>query len=316
MEGFVFLKRILEGGGVGPEVAEADPDREIRHLLLYLHYFEEEFLVLLSETKLKLDFKHSLERDSYYHRFESLRRLFEDLRDERDVEYALAELRHRRPGVRRAVVKLNDSFSGTVPFRLDIEASENEAFLQRKNLRALEAVHEQLAELPDIGFQHSTLSVLKSINYYFHDSTACLVVDGKIAVAIEEERLTREKHTIAFPQKATERCLSMAGLNPKDIDAVAVSIRPSKDWSRKLRYGLGHPSSAPRFVVADMRHGGLGAECVDQRRRNATHGQQPLAIRHALPDRPGRRRARKGVAVVGRRHDQIRRRFQGGQGTG
>lgn len=82
MEGFVFLKRILEGGGVGPEVAEADPDREIRHLLLYLRYFEEEFLVLLSETKLKLDFKHSLERDSYYHRFETLRRLFEDLRDD------------------------------------------------------------------------------------------------------------------------------------------------------------------------------------------------------------------------------------------
>lgn len=37
---------------------------------------------------------------------------FEDLRDEHDVTGALAELRHRRPGVRRAVVKLNDSFSG------------------------------------------------------------------------------------------------------------------------------------------------------------------------------------------------------------
>lgn len=37
---------------------------------------------------------------------------FEDLRDERDVEHALVDLRRRRPGIRRAVVKLNDSFSG------------------------------------------------------------------------------------------------------------------------------------------------------------------------------------------------------------
>jgi carbamoyltransferase len=89
------------------------------------------------------------------------------------------------------------------------------------------------------------------LNYFFHDSTACLLVDGKIAVAIEEERLTREKHTSAFPQKAIERCLSITGLGPKDIDAVAVSIRPSEDWPRKVSYGLTHPTSAPRFVMVD-----------------------------------------------------------------
>lgn len=99
------------------------------------------------------------------------------------------------------------------------------------------------------------------LNYYFHDSTACLVIDGKIAVAIEEERLTREKHTRAFPEKAIDRCLSVAGLNPKDIDAVAVSIRPSKDWTRKVFYGLTHLPSAPRFVGADLGRG-LGRQFV------------------------------------------------------
>lgn len=99
------------------------------------------------------------------------------------------------------------------------------------------------------------------LNYYFHDSTACLVIDGKIAVAIEEERLTREKHTRAFPEKAIDRCLSVAGLNPKDIDAVAVSIRPSKDWTRKVFYGLTHIPSAPRFVGADLGRG-LGRQFV------------------------------------------------------
>ena len=81
------------------------------------------------------------------------------------------------------------------------------------------------------------------LNYTFHDSSACLVVDGKVAVAIEEERLTREKHTGAFPQKAIERCLSIAGLNPKDIDAVAISIKPSENLATKFLWGLAHARS-------------------------------------------------------------------------
>ena len=47
--------------------------------------------------------------------------------------------------------------------------------------------------------QGGTLNILGLI-YYFHDSTACLLVDGKITDAIEEERLTRKKHTTALPE--------------------------------------------------------------------------------------------------------------------
>ena len=61
--------------------AEDYQDREIYQLALYLALFEGEFLALLSETRLKLDFRHSLERDSFYHRFESLRRLLGDIRE-------------------------------------------------------------------------------------------------------------------------------------------------------------------------------------------------------------------------------------------
>jgi len=78
------------------------------------------------------------------------------------------------------------------------------------------------------------------------------VVDGKIAVAIEEERLTREKHTAAFPQKAIERCLSVAGMNPKDLDAVAVSIKHSKDWAKKAFYVLAHAPSVRPFNAQGM----------------------------------------------------------------
>jgi hypothetical protein len=57
-------------------------DREIYHVSLYLRFFERDFLSILSETRLKLDFKHSLERDSFYHRFESLRKRLEDFEEE------------------------------------------------------------------------------------------------------------------------------------------------------------------------------------------------------------------------------------------
>jgi len=95
------------------------------------------------------------------------------------------------------------------------------------------------------------------INYFYHDSTACLVVDGRIAVAIEEERLTRDKHTTKFPRRAIARCLSEAGLSAADIDAIAVSIKPFKDWSAKVAYGLARPRSLKPFAMNEVAGGGL-----------------------------------------------------------
>ncbi len=87
LEELPYLKRAVAGGGEKDSPAsrihaEDYQDREVYQLALYLAYFESEFLVLLSETRLKLDFRHSLERDSFYHRFENLRRLLEDLRED------------------------------------------------------------------------------------------------------------------------------------------------------------------------------------------------------------------------------------------
>jgi carbamoyltransferase len=76
------------------------------------------------------------------------------------------------------------------------------------------------------------------LNYFFHDSTAYLVVDGKLIAAIEEERLTRIKHTGAFPRNVIARCLKMSGLEAGKIDAVAVSIKPSLHWGSKAGYAL------------------------------------------------------------------------------
>lgn len=85
--------------------------------------------------------------------------------------------------------------------------------------------------------------VILGLNYYFHDSTACIVKDGKLIAAIEEERLNRDKHTQAFPQLAIERCLKIAGLSLNDIDHIAVSIKPKTHWFKKLLYILRRPNS-------------------------------------------------------------------------
>ncbi len=82
-----YLKKAMAAGGEKDSPAsrvnaEDYQDREVYQLALYLAFFEGEFLALLSETRLKLDFKHSMERDSFYHRFENLRRLLEDLRED------------------------------------------------------------------------------------------------------------------------------------------------------------------------------------------------------------------------------------------
>jgi len=90
------------------------------------------------------------------------------------------------------------------------------------------------------------------LNYYFHDSTACVVQDGKLVVAIEEERLTRIKHTDSFPVQAIDRCLKTCGLKPEEIDAVAVSIKPDLHRSDKATYILKNITEARPFLRHEL----------------------------------------------------------------
>ncbi|NRD24179.1 carbamoyltransferase [Winogradskyella litoriviva] len=84
--------------------------------------------------------------------------------------------------------------------------------------------------------------IILGLNYYFHDSSACIVKDGILLAAIEEERLNRDKHTQAFPSLSIKKCLDIAGLTYDDIDHIAVSIKPTTNWSNKLGFLLKHPS--------------------------------------------------------------------------
>src|SRR5450755_1000032 len=68
-----------------------------------------------------------------------------------------------------------------------------------------------------------TRSVVLGINAA-HDSAACLLIDGEIAVAIAEERLARTKHFEGFPQRAIDYCLRSAGIVDRSaVDTVVVN---------------------------------------------------------------------------------------------
>src|SRR5205809_572096 len=59
------------------------------------------------------------------------------------------------------------------------------------------------------------------INYsQMHDSSACLVRDGELLFAAEEERISRIKHDCGFPKNAIQSCLDFAGLRPQQIEEV------------------------------------------------------------------------------------------------
>ncbi len=81
------------------------------------------------------------------------------------------------------------------------------------------------------------------LNAYHGDSSACLVKDGKLIAAIEEERIRRVKHWAGFPSEAIRFCLSYAGIGPEDLDYIAISRNPYARFHKKiLRVLLKRPS--------------------------------------------------------------------------
>jgi carbamoyltransferase len=70
------------------------------------------------------------------------------------------------------------------------------------------------------------------ISAYYHDSAACLVADGKIIAAAQEERFTRKKHDENFPVNAINYCLTEAKLSPQKIDYVVFYDKPFLKFER------------------------------------------------------------------------------------
>ena len=85
------------------------------------------------------------------------------------------------------------------------------------------------------------------ISAYYHDSAACLLDDGKIVAAAQEERFTRIKHDQNYPRKAIDFCLQKGGIEVKDIDYVAFYDKPFIKFERILETYM---SFAPRGIAS------------------------------------------------------------------
>ena len=76
--------------------------------------------------------------------------------------------------------------------------------------------------------------LILGISAYYHDSAACLIKDGQVVVAIEEERFSRIKHDNNFPYKAIEFCLQSQKIKAREIDYVAYYEKPLLKFERIL----------------------------------------------------------------------------------
>ncbi|MDD5761577.1 MAG: carbamoyltransferase N-terminal domain-containing protein, partial [bacterium] len=83
------------------------------------------------------------------------------------------------------------------------------------------------------------------ISCFFHDAAACLVTDGEIVAAAEEERFTRRKHDPSFPSNAIAFCLAEAGIDATRLDHVVFHEKPFIKFERIAESFL---ATAPRGV--------------------------------------------------------------------
>lgn len=70
------------------------------------------------------------------------------------------------------------------------------------------------------------------ISCYYHDAAACLVQDGEIVAAAEEERFSRDKHDNGFPEGAIAYCLEEAGIGPDEVDRTVFYEKPLWKFDR------------------------------------------------------------------------------------
>lgn len=96
---------------------------------------------------------------------------------------------------------------------------------------------------------HSTH--ILGISAYYHDSAACLLRDGEIVAAAQEERFTRKKHYAEFPALAVQYCLKEGGIALSDLHSIVFYDKPLLKFERLLETYLAFaPKGIGSFVTA------------------------------------------------------------------
>ncbi len=81
------------------------------------------------------------------------------------------------------------------------------------------------------------------INAFHADSAACIVVDGQLITAVEEERFNRVKHWAGFPIESIKYCLNETKLKISDIDQISINIDPKANYLEKFIFLIKHRPS-------------------------------------------------------------------------
>jgi carbamoyltransferase len=95
-------------------------------------------------------------------------------------------------------------------------------------------------------------SKILGVSAFYHDSAACLVVDGEIIAAAQEERFTRIKHDYNFPVNAARYCLKEAGITAEQLDYVGFYDKPLLKFDRLLETYLDYAPAGFRSFLKSM----------------------------------------------------------------
>ena len=90
------------------------------------------------------------------------------------------------------------------------------------------------------------------ISAYYHDSAACIIYEGEVIAAAQEERFTRIKHDKNFPLHAIKYCIEASGIDPSDIENVVFYEKPFLKFERLLETYLAFAPKGFRSFAAAM----------------------------------------------------------------
>jgi carbamoyltransferase len=95
------------------------------------------------------------------------------------------------------------------------------------------------------------LTSILGVSAFYHDSAACLVQNGQIVAAAQEERFTRKKHDAGFPHHAVEFCLRQGGVGIRDVDYLVFYDKPFVKFERLLETYLSYaPKGLGSFLIS------------------------------------------------------------------
>ena len=89
--------------------------------------------------------------------------------------------------------------------------------------------------------------IILGLNVFHGDASACLIKNGILITAIEEERFTRVKHTAGFPVNAIKSCLLQSKIKIDDVDFITINRNPSLRLFKKAKYALASGFFIKRF---------------------------------------------------------------------